>query len=125
MAERKRRDSVPYAQWAEDGHITAPPGNIVDHGAVVAKIEALSLEFDIRSIAFGRWGSVQVSTRLQDGGLDRVQFGQGFASMSAPTKSLEEKIVDETLEHPANPVLDWCADNVVVRIDEADNKKPD
>ena len=125
MAERKRRDSVPYDQWSEDGYIDATPGNIVDHGAVVAKIEALAREFNIRSIAFDRWGSVQVSTRLQDAGLELVQFGQGFASMSAPTKSLEEKIVDEMIAHPRNPVLDWCADNVVVRIYEAENKKPD
>ena len=125
IAERKRRDGVPYDQWSQDGYLTATPGNIVDHGQVIAQVEQLATVFDIQAIAFDRWGSVQVSTRLQDAGLELVAFGQGFASMSPPTKSLEEKIIDGSVIHPSNPVLTWCADNVVVRQDEAENKKPD
>jgi len=54
-----------------------------------------------------------------------AQFGQGFASMSSPTKELEKLVLGANIAHGNNPVLAWMADNVVVRQDPAGNLKPD
>ena len=53
------------------------------------------------------------------------QHGQGFASMSAPTKELERLVVSGDLRHGGNPVLRWMASNVMLRIDPAANIKID
>ena len=54
-----------------------------------------------------------------------VQFGRGFASMSAPMKELEKLILGHQLAHGNNPVLYWMADNLVAREDPAGNIKPE
>ena len=36
-----------------------------------------------------------------------VQFGQGFASMSAPTKEVEKMVLSKEIAHGGNPVLSW------------------
>jgi hypothetical protein len=54
-----------------------------------------------------------------------VQTGQGYASMSAPTKELLSKVVAKRLRHGGHPVLRWMADNLVVRTDASGNQKPD
>ena len=54
-----------------------------------------------------------------------MPYGQGFASMSSPTKELERLILRHELRHFNNPVLTWCADNVMVKSDPAGNLKPD
>ena len=49
---------------------------------------------------------------------------QGFASLSAPTKSLEAAILGRRLRHDGHPVLRWCISNVAVETDPAGNLKP-
>jgi len=53
-----------------------------------------------------------------------VEFGQGFASMGAPTKRLMELVLSGELAHGGNPVLRWMASNTMVEIDPAGNIKP-
>ena len=53
-----------------------------------------------------------------------IAFGQGYASMSAPTKKLEEVVLAGRLRHGAHPVLRWMAGNVSIEQDAADNWKP-
>ena len=54
-----------------------------------------------------------------------VPFGQGFGSMSEPTKQLMRLVLSGELAHGGHPVLRWCMDNVVVRSDPAGNIKMD
>ena len=53
-----------------------------------------------------------------------VEFGQGFLSMSPPTKEIERLVISNTLIHPRNPEMNWCASNVVIEMDAAGNIKP-
>ena len=126
MLERSRRDKVPYDVWVREGLIEATPGNVIDYKAIKKKItEELNLKFHIKEIAFDRWGMTQLSQDLNDAGFTMVPFGQGFASMSAPTKELLTRVLAKKIEHGGNPVLRWMADNMVVKQDPAGNIKPD
>ena len=53
-----------------------------------------------------------------------VQFGQGYASMSSPTKHLEALALSKKLAHGGNPVLGWNISNLTVESDAAGNVKP-
>ena len=46
-----------------------------------------------------------------------------YASMSGPTKELEEIVLGEQLNHGKNPVLRWMASNVSIEQDAAGNIK--
>ena len=74
MAERVARDRVPYDAWVRAGFIEATPGNITDHRTIQRRICELRDEFEIVEIAFDRWGSVQISTGLQDEGFTMAMF---------------------------------------------------
>jgi phage terminase large subunit-like protein len=63
-------------------------------------------------------------TDLQKDGAEMVQFGQGYASMAAPTKEFSVLVTAGKLEHFGNPVMRWMAGNVVVEEDPAGNVKP-
>lgn len=124
MVERARKDRVSYDAWVRDGLITATEGNVIDYGFIVRDIERLGEQFNIREIAFDRWGAFQVSQSLEGAGFTMVGFGQGFVSMSPPTKELLRLVLDGKLRHGGNPVLRWMADNMVVSTDPAGNVKP-
>ena len=50
-------------------------------------------------------------------------FGQGFVSMSAPTKELERLVKDRMLRHAGNPVTRWMMGNILLTQDPAGNIK--
>ena len=127
MVERSRRDRVPYDAWVRQGYITATPGNVIDYAWILHQIDEDAQAYDIKELAFDRWGATKIQTELMDrGGEDwLVQFGQGYVSMSPPMKELERLIMEHKLAHGNNPVLTWMANNLVVRTDPAGNLKPD
>ena len=131
MMERVKRDKVPYDVWAKQGYIKLTPGNIIDYAFIIAQIKQDMTDYQIAELAFDRWGSQKITTDLQDLGFEiegkrsLVQFGQGFASMSPPTKEVETMVLKGELAHGGNPVLAWNVSNVAIRIDPAENKKPD
>jgi len=127
ILERVKRDRVPYDVWVRQGFITATPGEIIDYEWIIHQIDEDMQAYDLREIAFDRWGASKIQTELMDlGGSEfMVQFGQGYASMSPPTKDLERLIIGHQLSHGNNPVLTWMANNLVVVMDAAGNYKPD
>src|SRR5690606_8560287 len=91
-----------------------------------ADINELSREFRIQELRVDRWNSTQLSTQLQEqDGATVTLFGQGFASMNAPSKEFERRLVAKTLAHAGSPVLDWMIGNVSIKKDPAGNIKPD
>jgi phage terminase large subunit-like protein len=124
MAERVRRDRVPYDQWARDGWLVATPGNVIDYEYVRQTLRAWQAEFDVREIAFDKWNAIDLVTRLQtQDGFTCVQIEQGFAALSGPTKSLETAILSRALRHDGHPVLRWNLSNVAVDQDAVGNLK--
>lgn len=145
---REKNDRVPYLTWAKQGFIEMTEGNVIDYDAIRLKIsgaqnvfhdnpaklaewkakgrsvEGLIDRFDIVDMAIDRWASAQITNQLTGDGVEMIAFGQGFASMSAPTKELEKITLARQLQHGANPVLRWMASNVAVETDAAGNLKP-
>ena len=76
------------------------------------------------SIAFDRWNSSQLIIQLsQQDGIPMSQFGQGYKSMSAPSKELEKLVLKKEINHLRNPVLRWQCENVCLQTDPAGNIK--
>jgi phage terminase large subunit-like protein len=125
IVKRMRRDRVPFTVWAEEGWIDLTEGNIVDYAAIRAKVHELAETYEIAEIAYDRWNATGLITQLADDGLTVTPFGQGFASMSAPTKELEKLVLGHLIAHGGHPVLRWNIANVMVRQDPAGNYKID
>ena len=100
-------------------------GNVVHYGYIERFIEQLGERYNIREIAFDRWGAVQMVQNLEGMGFTVVPFGQGFKDMSPPTKELMKLVLEERIAHSGHPVLRWNMDNIYIRTDPAGNIKPD
>lgn len=123
LHEREARERVPYRRWVQQGLLELCPGPVIDHDWVTERVIAICSQFDTRRVSFDRWGSTAVSQRLTDAGVLMVPMGQGFASMSAPTKALQAAILQGEVEHNGSPLLRWQASNCTVLSDNAGNLK--
>ena len=120
---RVRRASVPYDIWRQQGYINATEGNVIHYGFIEKFIERLGEKYHIMNIAFDRWGATQMTQDLEGMGFTVIPFGQGYASMSPPTKEFYKLMMEGRIIHGGNPVLRWMAGNVVVDTDPAGNIK--
>ena len=121
---RSDRDGVDYMSWISQGYIIATEGNVTDYSFVRKKINELSKKYRIQSIAYDRWNASQITIDLMSDGANMSPLGQGFASLSAPTKMMETLILSKEIQHDGNPVLRWMMGNVQLEVDAADNHKP-
>lgn len=150
--KRAKKDKVDYPLWIRQGFLLATAGDRIDYDAIRACVtgpavlktvapaevaaikkqlsawglpeEGLGSVVQIKEIAIDRWNSTQLQTQLMGDGFTVVPFGQGFASMTAPSKELEKIIASHELSHGGHPVLRWMASNVAVEQDAAGNIKP-
>ncbi len=125
LRSKSKKDYVSYEQWIKDGFIRLTPGNVIDYAYIQRDILEICKKLSVEAIAFDRWNAASIVTNLGDEGLNMLSFGQGFGSMSAPSKELYTKIMKGELEHFNNPVMRWMATNAVIKTDSAGNIKLD
>ncbi|HET9395677.1 MAG TPA: terminase TerL endonuclease subunit [Nitrospiraceae bacterium] len=124
LAERCRRDNVRYDVWAKEGHLELTPGNVTDWRFVTERIRRIRDVYPIAEIGFDRWGARDITADLEADGFTCFEVGQGYGSMNAPARRLEELVLSGKLRHNGHPLLRWCLDCTTVRQDEAGNIKP-
>ncbi len=125
LAEKIRQSNAAFAAWVDAGYVKTTPGNVTDYDFIESDILSICEKYDVKEIAYDRWNSSQAVIHLQAEGLKMSPFGQGFGSMSTPTKELERLVLTQKLEHFGNPVLRWMMASVAIVTDAAGNIKPD
>ena len=125
MLEKVRKENINYGKWVAEGYVTVTPGNVIDYDFVKADILRIVADYDLRTSAYDRWNSSQTIIDLQNEGMECNHFGQGYGSMSAPTKEFEKLVLTGKIEHFGNPVLRWMLASTLVKTDPAGNIKPD
>lgn len=131
LAEKSRKDRVPYDVWARGGALQTTPGKSIEYEYVAEHLRGVFDRFDVRAVGFDRWNMRHLKPWLAKAGfteaeLERfVEVGQGFQSMSPALRELESMLLNEKVRHGNHPVLSMCAANAVVKSDEAGNRKLD
>lgn len=123
IPRRVKANSVPYDIWEKQGYIMSTEGNVIHYDFIEKFIMYLSEKYHILEIAVDRWNATQMIQNLEGEGFTIVPFGQGFSSMSAPTKEFYRLLMDGRIIHGGNPMLRWMAGNVVIDTDPAGNIK--
>lgn len=128
LAEKARRDQVPYLEWRDMGALEVTPGPTIDDWYVARRIEQICSEFDVRGIGYDRWGMEKFlgTVRAVEADIpeDRlIAFGQGYQSMGPAINGLEKALVEKRLRHGMHPVLTMCAGFAVADQDPAGNRK--
>ena len=123
IPQRVKANSVPYDVWEKQGHLLATEGNVIHYDFIEKFICDLAEKYHILEIAVDRWNATHMIQNLEDAGFTMVPFGQGFASMSTPTKEFYRLLMEGQIVHAGHPVLRWMAGNVVIETDAAENIK--
>lgn len=127
LHDRAKRDRAPYDVWVNQGLIRTTVGASIEYESIAREIAEITEGLHITAIAFDRWRMDVLKKEFNEIGLELplVEWGQGFKDMSPAVDDLEDKILNNTLRHGANPVLTMCANNATIIRDPAGNRKID
>ena len=120
LAEKSRKDHVPYDLWAKQGHLNTTPGRAIEYEFVAEFLRGLFDRCDVQAIAFDRALFVHlrpwlVRANFSDAELEKfIPYGQGTLSMTPALRELEVKLLGKHLKHGNHPILEMCARNAVV-----------
>lgn len=125
VAQRTERGTVPYAAWVASGHMKQTEGDVTDYAVIETDVKALCERFNPTEIAFDRWNAQDLCNRFTAAALPMVEFIQGPKSYHPAMQALELAYIGGKLAHGGDPVLQWCAANLVPRYDANMNSAPD
>lgn len=129
LYEASNKYQNQYRLWKQQGFLKTTPGDAIDYAFVKKQIIEDAKKFNIQSMNIDRlFQGFQLAMELEEelaGITDVATMGMGFTSMAAPVKDFEGRVLKGLIHHGGNPVLRWMMDNLVVKVDEAGNYKPD
>ena len=135
LREKAKADQVPYDLWQQQNYLATTPGASIDYQFVAAFLRSFCERYDVRKIAFDRWGWRHLKPLLANAGFTEDQlegdvaifepFGQGMQSMSPALLTLESRLLKGEIAHGEHPVLETCAKNATVKADPSGNRKLD
>lgn len=117
LAEKSRKDRVPYDLWARQGVLSTTPGRAIEYEFVAEALRGVFDRCDVQKIAFDRalfehlkpW---LVKANFSEAELEKfVPYGQGTLSMTPALRELETRLLGRQLRHGNNPILEMCARN--------------
>lgn len=133
IIKRSKTDRVHYDIWQKEGFLTATPGNVIDYEFIEKDILEAARIYDMREMGFDSWNATDTSNRIMkrlnptnyDQGFQMIEMRQGAKTFNEPAKDLLVHVMTEKVRHGGHPVLRWCADNLVMRLDPNGNVAPD
>lgn len=120
LAEKSRKDRVPYDLWAKQGHLNTTPGRAIQYEFIAEFLRGVFDRCDVQQLAFDRalfehlkpW---LVKANFSEDELAKfVPYGQGTLSMTPALRELEAKLLSRRLRHGGHPILEMCAKNAKV-----------
>jgi phage terminase large subunit-like protein len=124
VAERERKDRVPYSTWIREGWLTVTPGARLDHETVARDILAFGQDHRIVKVGSDPWQVGPLATFLQREGLEVKGVAQTTARLNSPCKMLEGLVVEGKFRYES-PILLWNANHCLVYTDATGMIKPD
>ncbi len=100
-------------------------GEVTDYDVIFKKVLWVKDNFNLIAIAYDQWNAAQIASKLTAEGVEMLQFIQGPKSYHPSMKNFEETYIAGKFRHGGDPVLTWCASNIVVRTDANMNMAPD
>jgi phage terminase large subunit-like protein len=126
LAERARRDRVPYDVWAREEFIVLVPGKAVEEDFVAQFVVPVLRELKVQSVAYDRYHMPALMRAFARIGYEppfAEDFGQSYKTQSPAIKVVETLLLEGRIRHGGHPVLQMCALNARVQTDEMGNRR--
>jgi phage terminase large subunit-like protein len=124
VPEDALQENEKYREFVTGGHMVATPGSMTDYGFLEEELKEIAAQADVQDAAFDPTQAAYVMTRLQQSGVEVVEFPQNVKNLSEPMKEVEALTLSRRLWHDGNPAMTWMMGNVVAKRDAKEHIYP-
>jgi phage terminase large subunit-like protein len=124
---RARDHLFPYRTWADAGHLSLTPGDVVDYGAVEDEVVATVTAHRLKLVKIGydKTYAEELTQRLTNAlGCERMAVSQSLMTLTALCKDFERRVSAGQIQHAGNAVMSWQVGHVKVWTDRNQNIRP-
>jgi len=120
LAEKGRKEKVPYDLWQRQGFLNTTPGKAIEYEHVAEFLRGVFDRYKVQAIGFDRALMNFLTPWLVKAGFTEAElakfipFGQGTLSMTPALRELEVKLMNAQLRHGGHPILNMCRHNARV-----------
>lgn len=118
----KRPDEYPV--WRNDGYLIATSGESTDYKRIQRDIEDSHIKNPFYELGHDRYHAEQLTANLLEEGLNVIEIPQVAEHLSPAMRWIEVLLAEGRFHHCGDPVLTWCALNVLVKPDAKENIFP-
>lgn len=137
IAEKSKKERVPYDMWAKDGLLHLTPGRAIEFEHVAEFLRGVFDRCDVQAFGFDRALMRFLKPWLKKAGFTGcdeetapegsefakfVEFGQGTLSMTPALREMEVRLLSKWFRHGMHPVLTMCAANATTTGDSGARK---
>ena len=113
-----------YQGWVADGHIIATDGAEIDLNEIQHEVMTELDSHPATEVAYDPWHAKQLAQSLEAQGVSIVEYRPTRANMNEAMRELEAAIESGRFHFDGNPVMSWCASNLIAQTDYQDNIFP-
>jgi phage terminase large subunit-like protein len=106
------------------GHIEQTDGSVIDTDLIEQRILEDCARFNVQAVHYDPWNAKRLVAKLEAAGITMEPFIQGPKSYHPAMQEFERAYMSGNFAHGGDPVLTWCASNLVTRTDENMNNAP-
>lgn len=102
------KEGVDYRKLEKDGACKACGSEVVDYGEIENYILTLEDRFgvEIQQVGYDRWNAISTIQKLEAEGIQCVEIKQHSSVLHAPTKLLQESILEKKFSYDENRLLE-------------------
>lgn len=122
----KNRDvngGVDYLDFIREGSMVMTPGDVTDHIEIKRFLDVACSRFQVRTIAYDKYGATTLVPQLVEMGLDCQPFSQGILAMNYPVKQFDIDVAKGNIVHDGSRCMRWQMGCVQLHSDNAGNVK--
>jgi phage terminase large subunit-like protein len=123
VTRHEHSDRVPYRDWINKSYCTATDGEVVDYDYLIEHVHQEEFDNGTRVLEWEMDGALatQLENTLEKQGYKVVEIRQNIMTLSEPTKTFREMVIQGRLIHEENLLLDWCVSNAYQYSDTNEN----
>lgn len=123
--DREIEYRMPLTRWANEGRVVLTPGREVDYAAIREQVDSWRKLFDVRKVAFDRWGSTYLSQVLErEDGVPLVQYPMTISTLGPACQVFQNYWVSSRLCFNADEIFRRACADVDVWSDNNGNLRP-
>lgn len=115
ISARFKEGDTKWKTWADSGLLIPASGAKIDHEIIFEQFRVDSQMFNIKEVAFDKYKADWLSAKIQDTGVQVVEFFQSPAAYDFATKEFKSLIQAKRLRLGRNAAVDYQAGNLSVK----------